>query len=151
MKIIKSQFEILQEIQNFKANVKGKPLMIWCVSSELLDNLKTLLSEDATIAIMQGHPLKQGHTRVIIEGEIEKISNHQELLDNIIYPSTYSPQTQMFLYHRYVMQMEEEQLMYCIQLQKDSSLPVVCLVNNYENENIPQFVDEFFEQIEYSL
>ena len=151
MKIINSESELLKEIQEFKVNVKEKPLMIWCASNELLDNLKSLLLEDVAIAIIQDHPLKQGHTSVIIERKVEKISDHQDLLEKTLYPSTYSPQTQMFLYHRYLMQMEEEQLRYCIELQRDLSKPVLCLVNDYEKGNKPQFVDDSFLQIEYSL
>lgn len=151
MKIINSESELLKEIQEFKVNVKEKPLMIWCASNELLDNLKSLLLEDVAIAIIQDHPPKQGHTSVIIERKVEKISDHQDLLEKTLYPSTYSPQTQMFLYHRYLMQMEEEQLRYCIELQRDLSKPVLCLVNDYEKENKPQFVDDSFLQIEYSL
>lgn len=151
MKIINSESELLKEIQEFKVNVKEKPLMIWCASNELLDNLKSLLLEDVAIAIIQDHPPKQSHTSVIIERKVEKISDHQDLLEKTLYPSTYSPQTQMFLYHRYLMQMEEEQLRYCIELQRDLSKPVLCLVNDYEKENKPQFVDDSFLQIEYSF
>ncbi len=63
----------------------------------------------------------------------------------------FSDKTKVFVYHRYVMQLEKEQLDYCLDVVQQGHFPVICLMNDHSittdkaTDDLISFVNENFD------
>ena len=136
---------------NLDSTTNCEPMMLWFHSNKDLDWIKAQINEDFTFTTMQGHPLKQGHTNMVLNGKIVKISDHPELLEDFILPSC-SKKVKTFVYHRYLNQLEKDALQYCLDVVNIGKYPVVCLVNDYSldtdkpSEELLSFINNNFDQ-----
>lgn len=151
--------EIRSLINDYCENFKNrKPLMFWFHSNPDIDKVKHDLTEDREhVATMEGHPFKQGNRYMIKDGKTVPISMHPEVLDEFIFPATFKETTKMFVYHRYLQQLELKHLQYCMDMIKIGGYPVVCLMNDYakDDKNITddslQYIEQNFEQYDVTL
>lgn len=111
-----------------------KPLMIVAInkngsSNPVVDDCRSWMKEELNAFIFQGHPL-QGHNHLLIDGKVEAIQDHPELLDSTLIPSG-AEKAPVLIYHRYLQQMELQYLEYVIALGRMLEKPIVCLINDY--------------------
>lgn len=148
---------VLKDVRNVVISycniiTKRKPIIFWFHSNSDLDQIKAEINANPAFATMQGHPFKQGHSKIIWEGEQVKLSEHPEILSQFVYPPTMTDKTRLFVYHRYKMQLDREQLDYCLDMVNVGNYPVICLMNNYAikeekpNEELLSLLDECYEQ-----
>ena len=107
-----------------------RPLLFWFEDDSFID-IKKSLSLDPEISPIEGHPLKQGNKYMLLNGEPALVSQHSELLDELVLPN-HTEETRVLLYHRYIKGAEKEQLEYCFRITriKESSFPVVGFMDN---------------------
>lgn len=126
-----------------------KPLMFWFHSNADIDIVKAKMNVNPEFSTMLGHPLKQGNEYAVWDGKTVKLSEHPEILGQFVYPPTMTEKTMIFVYHRYLKQLDKESLQYCLDI---NEFPVVCLMNNYSlkddnpSEDLLSFLKNNFEQ-----
>lgn len=148
MKVLKSFEELKSVIDDYRQNLESykKPIMIWFESNNELDGFKRMLLQDIKVASMIGHPLA-GHERIVIDGEIVKISDHPEVWKKTLLPSVYKEgQTELLVCHLYMSQMETIHLEYCVSLVEEKNIPVVHFANTYNYDQRPSWVEERFAE-----
>ena len=127
-----------------------KPFMFWFHSNADIDIVKAKMNENPEFSSMLGHPLKQGNKYAVWDGKTVRLSEHPEILGQFVYPPTMTEKTKIFVYHRYLMQLDKESLQYCLDM--SMKFPVVCLMNNYSLkddrpcEELLSFIENNFEQ-----
>ena len=134
-----------------------KPLIFWFNSNSDLDSIKSSINNNAIFATMQGHPFKQGNEYMILNGKQVRIIDHPEVFENFVMPSTYMEgKTKLFVYHRYMQQLDMEQLQYCLDVVNIGNFPVICLMNDYSkvidkpSEALMSFISNNFDQYSVS-
>ena len=146
--------EVLDAISQYCENHQGKkPMMLWFHSNPDVDEVKRVINNTPSYATFIGHPLKLGNKYMILNDEVAKITDHKELLDEFIFPSTYQIEaTKLFVYHTYLGQLNKEALQYCVDIVNIGQYPVVCLMNDYSlkvdkpSEEVLSFVETHFDQ-----
>ena len=152
MKSIKLN-EVLTAISQYAENPQGKkPMIFWFHSNPDLDDIKQVINSTPSYSTFIGHPLKQGNQYMFLNGNTVKIANHPELVDAFVLPTTKNDSTKLFIYHKYIQQLDAEALQYCMDIVTIGQYPVVCLMNDYSlktgkpSEELLSFVSESFEQ-----
>jgi hypothetical protein len=132
-------------ITNYINGEFKKPLMIVVYpehpgksSNTIVDECRNWIGETYKKCHIMGHPLKLGNKYCIVDGKMEKISDHPELMNSLILPGEYNENTQIFEYYRYVSQLEKEHLEYVVALFNKLKLPCICLINDYNYEKQKQ-------------
>lgn len=150
--------EVLDMISQYCENHKGKnPMMLWFHSNSDLDAVKQIINNTPSYSTFIGHPLKLGHTSMVLNGETVKIAAHPELVEKFIFPTTKNDSTRLFVYHKYIQQLDAEALQYCVDIVNLGKYPVVCLMNDYSLQNdrptegLLSFMNEYFDQYEIKL
>ena len=68
------------------------------------------------------------------------------------FPYSKREYTKLFIYHRYLNQLDRDALLYCLDMVNIGKYPVICLINDYSLENdkpseaLLSFINEYFEQ-----
>ena len=136
-----------QKVADFKEQGgKERPLMIvfypensGTSSNVELDEFKKWLTSEYECCCIQGHPLGQGNSRVIIGDETNhetvRIKDHPELLEEVFLPGHLKDSTQFIVYHTYFGQIKHEHLQYVLGLWKKTSIPTLLLINDYSYIN----------------
>ncbi|MCM8872304.1 MAG: hypothetical protein NDJ65_03385 [Paludibacteraceae bacterium] len=148
--------DAMNKIAAFKGiSPSNKPVIFWFHSNQDIDYVKKQINDTPAFATMEGHPLK-GHEHMVLKNgekeEIVKISDHPELLEKFIFPSSKREYTKLFIYHRYLNQLDRDALLYCLDMVNIGKYPVICLINDYSLENdkpseaLLSFINEYFEQ-----
>lgn len=108
-------------------------------SNTRLSECKQWLHEMFPCVDSIGHPFKQGHDHMFDEkGNLQNISDHPELLNKAILPTSVTPETDLLLIHRYVDQFNyDAALKYALDVVSEHHLPVIYLANSYELEQNP--------------
>ena len=113
-------------------------LFLFCGSriktEERLDIFKKWIWNNYKYSSTSGHHLKQGHVHFSINGKIEKIANHPELLNSVPVPESFSEETQLVIYHRYTEQFKSQHLDYVVDFVNKYHVSTICLMNDYERE-----------------
>lgn len=149
---MKNVWQIIEKYSQGKVNKNTKPLMFWFYSNPDLDKVKSLVNKNPDYATMQGHPFKQGNKYIGLDDKIDKLADHPEVLKQFVFPSTKTDKTKLFVYHRYVQQLDIEQLQYCIEVVNIGKFPVICLMNDYSmqdekpSKELMCFMNEKFNQ-----
>jgi hypothetical protein len=146
-----------------KQGCKERPLMIvfypensGASSNVELDEFKKWLTSEYECCCIQGHPLGQGNSRVIIgdetNHEIVRIEDHPELMEEVFLPGHLRNSTQFIVYHTYFGQLKHEHLQYVLGLWKKTSIPTLLLINDYSyiNELDSQEDLSVFNMIHYN-
>ena len=146
--------EAFDAISQYCENHQGKkPMMLWFHSNPDVDGVRQVINNTPSYATFIGHPLKLGNEYMILNDEVVKIADHKELLNEFIFPSTYEiEKTKLFVYHRFLRQLDKEALQYCIDIVNIGQYPVVCLMNDYSleidkpSEEVISFIETHFDQ-----
>ena len=153
MKALKLE-EVLDAISQYCENHQGKKMMmLWFHSNPDVDGVRRVINNTPSYAKFSGHPLKLGNEYMILNDEVVKIADHKELLNEFIFPSTYEiEKTKLFVYHRFLRQLDKEAVQYCIDIFNIGQYPVVCLMNDYSleidkpSEEVISLVETYFDQ-----
>jgi len=145
MKTIRlSELDVL--VQNYCNQTNyAKPLMLWFASNTTIDHVRDDLKNAALPTLrFDGHPM-WGLDWCSIDGQQVRLKDHPELLSNDILPYSFSNKTKRLLYHRYLQQLDQSPLNYCLHLLKWLKLPVICLVNDYSTKSKDSVSADFLE------
>lgn len=130
-----------------------KPLMIVVTSKQgmsnpVVDDCRDWMIEELSAFSFQGHPLKQGNKHFLNGDKIERIEDHQELLDSVLIPIG-ADEAKVLLYHRFIDQLNPQHLEYVVALSRKLHKPTICLMNDYEigegSVNFPDFEVVFYD------
>lgn len=131
-----------------------KPLMIVVtskhgMSNPVVDDCRDWMIEELNAFSFQGHPLKQGNDHFLNGDKIERIEDHQELLDSVLIPYGVDEKNEVLLYHRGFDQLNPQHLEYVVALCRKLQKPTICLINDYEvgerSVNFPDFEVVFYD------
>ena len=154
MKTLNNEKDLLELIATYCEGFQGrKPLMFWFHSNPDLDAVKAKINSDLSYVTIMGHPLKQGNKYMLLNGKEVKIADHPEVFEEFVLP-TDRDNVKAFVYHRYLMQLDKEQLQYCLDIVNIGKYPVICLMNDYSiqdekpSEELMSFINEHFDQYE---
>lgn len=114
-----------------------------------LDECKRWLHETFSCVDSLGHPFKRGNTYFIdSDGNTQKISDHPEILNQVVLPASVSQETDFLLIHRYVDQFNyDTALKYALDVVSEYHLPVIYLANGYERDRNPEIDLQGFSTI----
>ena len=140
---------LIECVKSFIENSENqKPMLIWFYSNTDIDFARNAIAEIEGCARVMNHPF-EGHERFIKDGKIELLADYPELKNQIIFPSTYDENTRFFLYHRYMIQLEENNIAYLQDIAKKAQVPLILLINDYSKAENPNFNTEVFDEYEY--
>ena len=116
-------------------------------SNTCLDECKRWLHEMFSSVDSLGHPFKQGNKYFIdSNGDTQKISDHPEILNQVVLPESVAQETDFLLIHRYVDQFNyDAALKYALDIVSEHHLPVIYLANGYERDQNPSVDLQGFE------
>ena len=115
---LKELTKVIDEYCN--RNHRQKPLMIWFNSNANLDNFKKELCANKCITTIIGDRTMPIHV---------------------------NPNSSVLLCHRYVAQMDENALRYCLDVFNQHKMPLIYLANDYKITDKPNLVEDNFEQV----
>ncbi len=148
--------DLKEIISNYlEGNDFEKPLMIvatskYINSNAIVDECRHWMAEKYKTFHTMGHPYKQGGKRIVINGQVELLADHPELLNSVVVPQG-ADDAQIFVYYRYDEQLKEDHLDYIVALSKKMQKPAICLINDYAyvKENGDQLNLSAFDLIIY--